>query len=139
MTRFLLAAIGVYCACLNASAQSISPSESSEHCPLTNITFTVTLPRVSSGTFPTVASWTGAPQVVSSNANNPTHTSTTTTFTFVGRFNDANVTQVFRIEYQTPTNANGRYDATFRRVQSLFHSTSCTQTTNQAPITVPIC
>lgn len=43
---------------LDALSQSISPDENTEFCPLTNITFTVTLPLIASNTQPNVSSWT---------------------------------------------------------------------------------
>lgn len=41
---------------LLCNAQSISPTESAEFCPLTSVTFTVTIPRIETGTTPTVSS-----------------------------------------------------------------------------------
>jgi len=60
---------------LHSAAQSISPDIITEFCPLVNITFTVTLPRIAANTSPTVASWTNTPIVVSG-ASNVTHTAT---------------------------------------------------------------
>lgn len=78
-------------------AQSISPNENTEFCPLTSTTFTVTLPRIATGTTPTVSSWTNT-TILISGVNNINHTSTQTTFTFVGQFRDVNINQVFRVD-----------------------------------------
>lgn len=78
-------------------AQSISPNENTEFCPLTSTTFTVTLPRIATGTTPTVSSWTNTPILISG-VNNINHTSTQTTFTFVGQFRDGNISQSFKDE-----------------------------------------
>ncbi len=50
-------------------AQSISPNENTEFCPLTSTTFTVTLPRIATGTTPTVSSWTNTPVLISGVSN----------------------------------------------------------------------
>lgn len=106
-----------------AKAQSISPNVTTEFCPLVNITFTVTLPRIADNTTPTVVSFTNTPVVVSG-VSNLTNTQTQTTFTFVGRFRDVNINQVFRVTYVTSTNPNGVYDAEFKKIKSLFYSTT---------------
>jgi hypothetical protein len=118
---------------------SISPNESSEFCPLTDITFTVTLPRIAENTTPTVISFTNTPFVMSG-VSNLAHTSTQTTFTFVGRFRDVNIAQAFRVQYATSSNPSVTYDPPpFKRIKSLFYPTSCAQIPNQATITAPRC
>lgn len=120
-------------------SQSISPNESTEFCPLTDITFTVTLPRIKSNTIPTVASWTNTPIVVIG-VSNLTSTSTQTTFTFTGRFRDVNIKQEFKIDYVTDASPNGlSYIPSFKRIKSLFYPANCTQVPNRATITVPRC
>jgi len=120
-------------------AQSISPNENTEFCPLTNTTFTVTLPRIATGTTPTVSSWTNTPILISG-VNNINHTATQTTFTFVGQFRDVNINQVFRVDYVPSGGSATFYEFKFKRVKSLFYSSSCTQiqpNTNQ--INAPRC
>lgn len=120
-------------------SQSISPNENTEFCPLTDVTFTVTLPRIKNNTQPNVSSWTNTPIVVSG-VSNLTNTATQTTFTFVGRFRDVNIKQEFKIDYVTDANPNGlSYIPSFKRIKSLFYSTTCAQVPNQATITVPRC
>ena len=106
-------------------AQSIFPNPNTEFCPLVNITFTVTLPRISNNTTPNVISWTNGPIVVSG-VNNIVNTSTQTTFSFVGRFRDVNINQVFRVQYATSSNPSATYDPQFKKIKSLFYSTTST-------------
>lgn len=124
-------------------SQDIAPSRNNEYCPQTNITFTVTLPRIKDNTTPSVVSWTNGPVVVSgvSNLNN---TPTQTTFTFIGKFRDVNINQVFKVNYATNDNSNATYDFPFKNIKSLFYanpvSSSCPIfQLNQSSITVPIC
>ncbi len=118
----IIASIIINIACY---AQSISPNENTEFCPLTSTTFTVTLPRIATGTTPTVSSWTNTPILISG-VNNINHTSTTTTFTFVGQFRDVNINQVFRVDYVPSGGSATFYEFKFKRVKSLFYSSSCT-------------
>lgn len=109
-----------------AFSQSISPDENTEFCPLTDITFTVTLPRIAANTQPNVASWTGIPQIVSG-ASNITNTSTQTTFTFVGRFRDENVLQTFKIDYTPNGGTSTSYYPVFKKIKSLSHGNTVSQ------------
>ncbi|MCK9404310.1 MAG: hypothetical protein M0Q26_13010 [Chitinophagaceae bacterium] len=134
---------------LSTVAQSILPVETGEFCPLQDITFTVTLPRIVDNTTPTVASWTNGPIVVSGiNPNSVVNTQTQTTCTFVGRFRDVNINQVFKIDYVTSTNPSAIYLASFKKIKSLFYpnpvgsssSSPCQQfRVNQISITAPLC
>ena len=92
----LLVAASSFC---TTFSQTISPVESTEFCPLVDMTFTVTLPRIADNTTPTVASWTNTPILVSG-VSNLVNTATQTSFTFVGRFRDVNINQVFRVTYK---------------------------------------
>jgi len=120
------------------SAQSIFPNENTEFCPLTSTTFTVTLPRIASGTTPTVASWTNGPILISG-VSNLSHTSTQTTFSFVGQFRDVNINQQFKIDYTPNGGSASSYYPSFKRVKSLFYNTNCAQIPNQGTITAPRC
>lgn len=88
---------------ISIKAQSISPNEGTEFCPLVNTTFSVTIPLIKSGT-PVTLSAIGTPTIITwvtgltSAAN--------TTFTFVGRFSDDNNTQSFRVDFTKSDNTN---------------------------------
>jgi len=108
------------------NAQSISPNETQEYCPGTNINFTVTVP----GTITNITSYSGGCSVISRNAN-----------TFVGRFNDVNVKQVYRIEYTDAKNILQSYYPEFQKVKSLFYGNlECGLIQPNLPsITAPAC
>lgn len=90
---------------------SISPRTDQEYCPQTDISFTVTTP----GSINNITSYSGGCFVVSRNGNN-----------FVGRFSDANLKQVFSVEYTDVDNTIKYYYPEFKKIKSLFYSnTSC--------------
>ncbi len=93
----------LFVVCLSLSffikAQTISPVESTEFCPLVNITFTVTVP----GTNPILIPSTNNPIISQSPYNSSTNNGITT-FNFVGRFRDENIVQKFAVTYN---NSNG--------------------------------
>lgn len=60
--------------------------------------------------------------MIVSGVSNTTHTQTQTTFTFVGRFNDANITQVFRVDYTPNGGSATYYYFTFKKVKSLLQN-----------------
>ncbi len=139
MNKKLILIIVSFIVTLSALAQSISPIETTEFCPNVNVTFTVTLPRISDNTTPTIISWTGNPIVVTG-VSNLTNTTTQTTFTFVGKFQDYNQNQVFKVDYSTTSNNNSTYSFQFKRIKSLFYSTSCSPIQpNQTTITATRC
>ena len=119
-------------------AQSISPNENTEFCPLTSTTFTVTLPRIATGTTPTVSSWTNTPVLISG-VSNLSQTSFQTTFTFVGQFRDVNINQVFRVDYVPNGGSATFYEFKFKRVKSLFHGTCSPIQPNRSSITADLC
>lgn len=119
-------------------AQSISPNENTEFCPLTSTTFTVTLPRISTGTTPTVSSWTNTPILISG-VNNINHTATKTTFTFVGQFRDVNISQSFKIDYTPSGGTASSYYPTLKRIKSLFYGTCSPTQPNRSFITADLC
>jgi hypothetical protein len=126
-----------------ATSQGISPSVNNEYCPGTNITFTVTLPRIKDNTIPTVASWTNTPIIVVG-VSNLTNTSAQTTFTFVGKFRDVNIKQEFRVSYITDNDPNAYYVLTFKNIKSFFYGITASQTClplqiNQTSIQAPRC
>lgn len=126
-----------------ASSQSISPNEATEFCPLVNVTFTVTLPRIKDGSAVNVYSWTNTPILVSG-VSNLTNTQTQTTFTFAGRFTDANINQVFKVDYTPNEGSATFYLAQFKNIKSLALTNTVSQSClplqpNQTLITAPLC
>ena len=121
---------------LSTIAQSIAPIESTEFCPNTNINFSVTLPRIENNTTPSVLSWTNGPTVISG-ASNIVNTTNQTTFTFVGKFQDRNLMQVFKIDYITTnssgTNVSNTYLANFKRIKSLYFQIAQSLTNTPCP------
>jgi hypothetical protein len=98
--------------------RAIVPSESTELCPLVNNTFTVTIPRIATQTNITVTA-VGTSTVVAG-ATGVTSEGESTTFSFIGRFSDDNVTQSFRIDFtRSSTNGAAVENFNFRRIKSL--------------------
>lgn len=126
------------------NAQTISPIESTEFCPETNISFKVALPLIKDNTVPSLSSWTNNPIIVST-ISNLTNTSTQTTFNFVGKFRDVNIAQTFKVDYiKRSDGAASTAFFTYKSIKSLFYdvssSTSCPRIIpNPASITVPRC
>ncbi len=120
-------------ATLSTFAQTISPIVTTEFCPGVDVTFTVTVP----GNNPTLGSWTNSPIIVHPISIVSTST-TSTVFTFTGRFEDANQQQVYQIGY---VDGNGQeyYYPTFTHIKSLFFSTSPTTIPSQPDIAFPLC
>lgn len=121
------------------SQGNILPTEATDQCPETNITFTVTLPVVANG-IPNVVPYTGNPVVVT-NAVNVTSTSINTSFTFVGKFRDENITQVFRVNYKKASdNSDAVADFTFKKIKSFAdYSPNSVVNPNPSSITSAIC
>jgi hypothetical protein len=105
--------------------QTITPSIDNEYCPNTEYTFTVTIPK-------SYSSMIGIGGCYITQLPSPPVGST---FTFKGKFGDANQKQIFKINYTDGSS----YSAEFKRIKSLFYSTACSQI--QAPLTVtaPLC
>ncbi|HYF31079.1 MAG TPA: hypothetical protein VD993_08170 [Chitinophagaceae bacterium] len=120
--KLMLASIAGVMLITHAGAQSISPGVNDEHCPATNITFSVTLPNThATNPLPNVIGWANLiGGIVVSNAANVQTISGTTTFTFVGRFSDNNSRQSFRVYYRNPANTEVYTDFTFMRIKSLY-------------------
>jgi hypothetical protein len=103
----------------------ISPSTNDEYCPGVEYTFTATITKAYSsmigegGCFVTQLP---TPPVA-------------TTFTFKGKFGDANQKQIFRIFH--PDNTSTAFE--FKKIKSLFYSMPCALIPNQATITAPRC
>jgi hypothetical protein len=111
------------------SQVTISPLETNEYCPNTNYTFTVTIP----GTNGSVTGDGNA--VVISNAS-----SSSGTFTFVGKFNDVNITQTFTVNYtESGTGTNKSKPFPFKKIKSLFSLAACNNISISTPVTAPIC
>ena len=112
---------------LSSKAQfTISPDVNTEVCHSQNYTFTVTIP----GTNATV-SGTGGASVIT-NAS-----STSSTFTFVGKFNDVNQKQVFTVAYKDAGGANQSYPFEFKKVKSLLYN-ACSLIPSSS-IQAPLC
>lgn len=108
-----------------AKSQSISPSTDQEFCRGTEYTFTVTVTKP----FQSMIGEGGC------YVTQPPTPPVGTTFTFKGKFGDANQKQTFRIYH--PDNTSTPFE--FKKIKSLFYSTSCGQVPNQSTITVPRC
>jgi Secretion system C-terminal sorting domain len=95
-----------------ANSQTISPVQTGEFCPNTEYTFTATITKPYQSMIGTSsASVTLLP-------TSPVGS----TFTFKGKFGDANQKQAFKIYYTDGTS----FDFEFRRIKSLFYSTAST-------------
>ncbi len=98
-----------------AQAQTISPLETAEFCPNTEIVFTVIVP----GYNPNVSTGIGGCLVTMSAYNIKTASdNSSTTFNFKGRFNDVNQKQVFQVNYLTRI-GSGQKDFVFKNIKSL--------------------
>ena len=117
-----------------ANAQSTSPLPSNEYCPGVDNTFTVTIP----GSNPNVISWTNAPVIIQQ-AYNISGSTSSTTFNFKGRFNDANIAQVFRVNYKDANSVDATYDIVFKKIKSLFYPTCTSLQPNQPTIPATRC
>lgn len=117
-----------------AISQTISPDVNDEYCPNVDITFTVTVP----GSSPFVSSWTNSPLVISG-ASIISSSSSSSTFTFVGKFRDVNINQVFRVNFLNASSQSVFHDFSFKKVKSLSYSTTCSQVANMSAITAPRC
>jgi hypothetical protein len=120
--------------CYIFAQTTITPSVNSEFCPGTDYTFTVTVP----GSQPQVSSWTGSPILIQTEYD-IIPGSGNVTFKFKGRFRDANESQTFRISYRDANNNVLYFEPPFKRIRSLFFSTSCGQVSNQTPFLAPRC
>lgn len=121
----------------------ITPSETLEYCPNTNITFAVTI----SGYEPFVFSWTNNPTLISANYP-PANPAASTPFSFVGSFRDVNIAQTFGVKYKRQNKPDTIEYITFKKIKSLFYpnptgnsqNSPCQQfKANQTQITAPLC
>ena len=134
----------LFVCCKTLSAQIVStPSKDLEYCPTTNITFSVTI----AGYEPFVFGWTNSPIIVSTNYP-PNTVAASTTFSFVGRFQDVNIAQTFGVMYKRQNKADTTEYITFKKIKSLYYPTQtgssgsspCQQfKANQISITAPRC
>lgn len=116
-----------------AFSQSITPASNTEFCPDVETTFTVSVP----GTDVSVIGVSGSHVTVP--PYNVGYATGVTTFQFKGKFGDVNQAQTFKV-YYTEAGLNKYYDFTYKRIKSLFYSTSCAQIQpNQTSIVVPPC
>lgn len=114
MKKLSILFIIAYSFCSNLNAQTITPALSSEQCPGTNITFTVTIAAQSIQSVqpkalnvnPTVVS---QPVIISNIGGN-------ITFTFVGRFADYNNKQTFTVYYKNSSGVDATWDATYIKI-----------------------
>lgn len=115
-----------------ANCQTISPRQSTEFCPNIEYTFTATIPKPYQSMIGIGGCFvTQSPQ-----------TPVETTFTFKGKFGDANQKQTFKIYYTDGTS----YDFDFKQIKSLFYSATSTTfpprnviMPNQTTLTFPRC
>jgi hypothetical protein len=69
-----------------------------------------------------------------------TTTQNATTFSFVARFNDKNINQVFKIDYTKKSDGQSySYQPSFSKIKSLWFSTSCTTIPSQSNAIFPLC
>lgn len=129
--------------CLTAQVATISPVSTNEYCASTNTSFTVVVP----GYQPNVFGWTNNPIMISATYP-PINVAASTTFSFVGRFQDVNIAQTFRVSYKRQGKADTIADFTFKKIKSLFYSNPTGSSgsspcqpfrANQISITAPIC
>lgn len=117
--------IVLFCVMLNTvNAQTISPLQTNEYCPNTEYTFTVSVPNTYSSMIGVGSCY--VTQLPASPVGS--------TFTFKGKFGDANQNQSFRIYYTD----NTFFDFDFKKINSLFYG-SCTPVAAPANINAPIC
>lgn len=125
MKKTLLVGLCLTVLSISKAQYTISPSETSEYCPGVEYTFNVTTSK-------NYASMIG---IGGCSVTQPPSGSPGTTFTFKGKFADANIKQTFRIDH--PDNTSTFIE--FKKIKSLFFSTGCSMVGNQAPVTVPRC
>ncbi len=100
------------CFTIAAYCQTISPSQSNEYCPNVEYTFTATITKPYS-------SMIGVGSCYVTQLPIPP---VGTTFTFKGKFGDANQKQTFKINYTDGT----FFDFDYKKIKSLFYGTTCT-------------
>lgn len=99
-------------------AQTISPSQLDEYCPMAETVFTVTI----IGTQPSVSVTGGA--TLLQQAYDITSSGSNTTFKFKGRFSDVNQKQEFVVNYRNTSNTQVSYSFEFKKIKSFFFGTS---------------
>lgn len=138
MKRFLTLLALTACMIFTSSAQSVSPAATDEYCPMTDYTFTVTIP----GTYSSFNVTAGAPTVVA-NPYDITSSSGTTTFKFKANFRDVNISQEFTVGYKNAANEDKTYVIAFKKIKSLFYPNidqTCARITPNLPfIQAPTC
>jgi len=134
---FFLLIVSVFCF-FKLTAQTITPSQTTEQCPGTNITFTVTIAAQSIQSV--------QPKALNVNptvVQQPFNLSTSggnITFNFVGRFSDYNNKQTFTVYYTNASNQAVTYDFPFIKIKSLLTAISCAQVQpSPSSITAPRC
>ena len=109
-----------------AKSQTLSPLQTDEYCLGVEYTFTATITKPYSSMIGVGGCF--VPQLPTLPVG--------TTFTFKGKFADANQKQTFQINH--PDGSITPFD--FKKIKSLFYSTSCTPIQpNQTSITSPPC
>lgn len=117
---------------ITANSQTISPRQSTEFCPNIEYTFTATITKP----YTSITGIGGC--YITQNPQSPVGT----TFTFKGKFADANKKQTFQVNH--PDGSSTPFE--FRKIKSLFYSTSSAASPpcnlimpNQTTLTVPRC
>ncbi len=101
---------------LTYAQEGVFPSKDNEYCPLTEYTFTVTIP----GTYSSMIGAGGCYVTVAPNPNNFTTSGSNTIFDFKGKFADVNAAQTFTV-YYTTTSGSATYNIVFKKIKSLFY------------------
>ena len=120
-----------------ARAQTISPSQTAEYCPNTEVTFTATVPGVYTGMAST--GYVLLTSIPTSTFNSNTGVST---INFIAKFGDYNLTQGFIIYYNTATSSTS-YSPVYKKIKSLYFTNGLDDCANIKPnlptITWPVC
>ena len=140
MKKLYLLSCFIFLSIIELKSQSILPNDNTIFCPLTNTTFTVTLPGTGYYAI-SVTGWNDiAPaNVVPGSITAPYISAGSTHFTFIGNFADNNCTQAFRVSY-TKDGYPGSNIFKFTRIKSFLNQTQETvPQTNLVTINAPRC
>lgn len=104
-------------------SQTITPAVSTEFCPNTEITFTVSLPGATSNIFVFPIAVNDIPFVTASAYNivQPSGSITNTVFNFKGKFDDRNNKQTFQVNYKDGGGFDKIAKFTFSKIKSLYY------------------
>lgn len=123
---------------MNTFAQVITPAQSTEQCPNTNVTFTVTIAANSIQSVQPKAL--NVNPTVVQQPFNVTSSGANKTFNFIGKFSDYNNKQTFTVNYTNTGGQAATFDFTFPKIKSLLFANSFSQINpNTTSITAQRC